>query len=392
MANELRGFDKVKGNRELKKIEKTDKWFTYFADGTREMDLQMGGSSFTLGYNNSAVTQNLEKNILDTARCQSNNRHYNDATERAGDILCDGVWHSFSWALSGTSAVEAAISMNDEYWKRMGKDRPKIVSFSFAWHGTSYLTKDMGAPMLLQNHTGRCINLNHPKSRAAEIEAIEHILSLDLEKIGCIIFDSIAWINGLHSWSREWWESIRDICDKHDILMITDDVAACWGKTKSLHPFKTIGYNIQPDISALGKSLTAGYSPLGAAVCNEKVAEVIGAKGAWNYNHTWQPSMVGIYLMLNTYDYITGNFLISHTDWIEEGLKSLGKKIYDEGYIDSYRVTGTFFAFDSKKEISVPHTGLSSTLFKNNIRGCAPLIASPEYFKDLKEHLYGFIS
>lgn len=388
MANELRGFAKVKGDRQLKKITKTDKWFTYFEDRTKELDLQMGGSSFILGYNNPNVVQHLENNILNTARCQSNNHHYNDETERAGDILCDDIWHSYTWALSGTSAVEAAISMNDEYWKQLDKNKSKIISFSFAWHGTSYLTKDMGAPFLLANHTGRCINLPHPKSREEEIKAIEKILSsIDLSEVGCIVFDSIAWINGLHSWSEKWWQDIRNICNTHDILMITDDVAACWGKTKSLHPFQTIGYNIQPDISALGKSLTAGYAPLGAAVCNEKVGEVISAKGAWNYNHTWQPSMIGIYLMLNVYDYIMDNLLLSHTNYIESSLISFGQGLRESGYIDSYRVVGTFFAFDSKTDAD--HTGLSSTLFKNNIRGCAPLTASPDYFKDLEEHFYG---
>lgn len=387
MANELRGFAKVKGDRQLKKIRSTDKWFTYFDDGTKELDLQMGGSSFILGYNNPAVVKDLEKNILDTARCQSNNYHYNDATERAGHILCGDIWHSYSWALSGTSAVEAAISMNDEYWKQVGEKRPKIISFSFAWHGTSYLTKDMGAPFLLSNHTGRCINFPHPKSRTDEIQAIEKILATDLTEVGCIVFDSVAWINGLHSWSEKWWTDIRNICNTYNILMITDDVAACWGKTKSLHPFQSIGYGIQPDISALGKSLTSGYAPLGAAVCNQKVGEVISVKGAWNYNHTWQPSMVGIYLMNNVYDIIIDQKLIYKTDYIEKSLKDLGQKLYDQGHIDSYRVTGTFFAFDSKQEAE--HTGLSSTLFKNNIRGCAPLIASSDYFKDLEEHFYG---
>jgi adenosylmethionine-8-amino-7-oxononanoate aminotransferase len=388
MTNELRGFAKVKGDRQLKKITRTDKWFTYFNDGTKELDLQMGGSSFILGYNNPSVTKNLEKNILDTARCQSNNYHYNDATERAGKILCDDIWHSYAWALSGTSSVEAAISMNDEYWKQLGKSKPKIISFSFAWHGTSFLTKDMGAPFLLDNHTGRCINLPHPKSREEEIKTIEKILlDTDLSDVGCIVFDSVAWINGLYSWSEKWWQDIRNICNTHDILMITDDVAACWGKTKSLHPFQTIGYNIQPDISALGKSLTAGYAPLGAAVCNKKVGEVISVKGAWNYNHTWQPSMIGIYLMLNVYDFIVDNSLLSYTNHVEDSLRYLGQKLLDENHIDNFRVVGTFFAFDVKKEAE--HTGLSSTLFKNHIRGCAPLIASPEYFRDLEDYLYG---
>ena len=386
-VNELRGFAKVKGKREERKILLTDNWHTYFADGTNELDLQMGGSSFTLGYNNPDVVKGLEVQMLETARCQSNNHNYNDATVEAGKILCDGVWDTYTWALSGTSAVEAAISMNDEYWKVKGEKRHKIISFSFAWHGTSYLTKDMGAPFLLANHTKRWINMPHPKGTfAEELEITTKIREMDLSKVGCIIFDSATWINGLHGFSQTWWSTIKSICYEHGILMITDDVASCWGKTGSLHPYKTLGYGMQPDISAVGKSLTAGYAPLGAAVCNKKVGEVIREPGAWNYNHTWQPSMMGIYIMLNVHKYITEHKLLEEVPEIETQLM----RIADELDIDSYRVQGCFFALDAKKETK--HTGLSSTILKNNIRGCAPLTANYKYFEDLRTHLNGHIS
>ena len=384
--HELRGFAKIKGEKKEQKILSTNKWHTYFADGTNELDLQMGGSSFILGYNNPAVVNNLEAKILNTARCQSNNHNYNDDTIRAGEILCDGVWDTYTWALSGTSAVEAAISMNDEYWKAWEKPKHKIISFSFAWHGTSYLTKDMGAPFLLANHTNRCINLPHPKGDVDELEVITKIRQMDLTNVGCIVFDSATWINGLHGFSHSWWLSIRVICDEHNILMITDDVASCWGKTGSLHPYQTVGHGVQPDISAVGKSLTAGYTPLGAAVCNKMVGDVLRMPGVWNYNHTWQPSMMGIYIMLNVYDYITENNLLEKVPLIESQLSRLAAE-FD---IDSYRVQGCFFALDARGETE--YTGLSSTILKNNIRGCAPLTADHTYFEDLRTHLYGSLS
>lgn len=389
MNNELRGFSLLKGNKDLKHIHRNDGWFNYFQDGTKELDLRMGGSSFTLGYGNKEVLNGLEESISKVSRCQSNDGYWTDETLEAGKILCDGVWDTYSWALSGTSAVEAAISMNDEYWKHHGLSKSKIISFSFAWHGTSYLTKDMGAPFLLSNHTGRCINIQHPKNRDGEIKAIEQILSMDLSEVGCIVFDSGTWINGLNSWSEKWWQDIRNICDTYHILMITDDVAACWGKLKAYHPYKSVGYNIQPDISAVGKSLTAGYAPHGAAVCNKKVGEVINQKGNWNYNHTWQPSMIGIYLMLNVHKIIERDNLLENAIWIESQLISIFQSMLEKGMIDNYNVNGTFFSVDAKKE--TPHVGLSSTILKNNLKGCAPLIANNLYFEDLKEYIDGFI-
>ena len=386
MMNELRGFSLLKGEKDLKKLVRNDKWFNYFDNGTKEFDIRMGGSSFILGYGNTEVFHGLEKSIENVARCQSNDGHWTDETKRAGEILCDGVWDTYSWALSGTSAVEAAISMNDEYWKKRDIDKPKIISFSFAWHGTSYLTKDMGAPFLLKNHTNRCINIKHPKSTDEESYALESIQNLNLSDVGCIIFDSSTWINGLYGWSEEWWKNIRKICDDNDILMITDDVASGWGKFGTYHPYKSIGFGIQPDISAVGKSLTAGYAPLGAALCNSKVGDIVRQSGAWNYNHTWQPSMIGIYLMLNTHEIIKRDNLLENVTNIENKLDDMFAEMFSNGMIDSYNVKGLFFSLNAKKDTG--QKGLSAMMLKKNLKGFAPMTANDMYFSDLEECIY----
>ena len=401
MTNELRGFSTVKGDRDLKEIVKTSGWHNYYADGTKEMDLQMGGSAYTLGYNNSEITKDLEKNILSVARCQSNNGNFTEATLEAGSFVCGGVWNSFAWALSGTSAVEAAISMSDEYWKAHGKNKQKIVSFSFAWHGTSYLTKDLGAPFLLQNHTGRVININHPtwnniedreNAETTAISSFVEAIDQNPGEIGCIIFDSATWINGVVPFSKWWWETIRQLCDQHDILMITDDVASGWGKSCSYHPYQTFGYGIQPDISAVGKSLTAGYAPMGAALCNEKVGDIVSKPKVWNYNHTWQPSMIGIYMMLNVKEYIEKHDLMMHSNVISEKLNLFGQELLDNGYIDNFRNNGLFLVLDIKDRNEFV-SGLSNSRGNDTkIRICAPLIADDVYFENLREYVYGSFS
>lgn len=394
--NELVGFSFVKGKRDLKEIDRTDAQTTYFKDGTCELDPTLGGSSFTLGYGNREILNGLEDAMVNVARCQSNNGHYTESTKRAGEILTQGLWHSYAWALSGTSAVEAAISMNDEYWKALKEDRPMIISFSFAWHGTSFLTKDMGAPFLLKNHTGRCINIKHPKwdmeqdREQAEAEALHEVTNqlqgLNKNKIGCIIFDTATWINGVVPFSRWWWSSIRNLCDQYNILMITDDVASCWGKSCSYHPFQTFGYGIQPDISAVGKSLTAGYSPLGASLCNEKVGSIISQPGSWNYNHTWQPSMMGIHLMINTYNYIEKYDLMNNSFLIENELNVFGAHLLAKDLIYNYRVNGLFLALDMKARVNT--NGLSSSQgSEKKIRICAPLNATESYFKLLRVYV-----
>jgi len=390
--NELRSFY---NSTITKKIVKTSDWHIHFEDGTVEFDPLSGGLSSLFGNNNKEIVSGIEDKILTVARAQSNKGHYTDDTLKAGDILTQKVWSGYSWSLSGTNAVESAISMSDEYWKELGQNKPYIVSFSFAWHGSSHLTKSLGVPETLQHKSSRVINIDHPKWKHiderdnTEVEAmycfVEAIQS-NIDKIGCVIFDSATWINGVVPFSEWWWKTLRELCDKHNILMISDDVASCWGRSKAYHSYQTIGFGVQPDISAVGKALTGGYAPLGAALCNERVNEVISKPGVWKCPGTWQPSMIGIYLMLNTHDYIEKNSLIQKSNDIEKKNITLGEKILSDGLIDNYRVSGTFLALDIKTK--APSVGYSSSKGNNNLRICVPLIANETYYKDLEKYIY----
>lgn len=358
-----------------KKIVKTDDWHIHYDDGTNELDLLSGGLSFICGQSNSDIVSGLEQKLLTVARAQSNKGHETDETIRAGEILTQGVWHSYSWALSGTNAVESAISMNDEYWHYLGEDKPYIISFPFTWHGSSYLTKSFCVPDLQ----------DHPANRVIPVTDKSKLESVINDKVGCIIFETSTFVNNIRPHSEDWWRRVRKICDDNNILMITDDVASCWGRCKAYHPYQTIGYGIQPDISAVGKSLAGGYVPFGAAVCNEKVGQVISQEGRWKYPGTWQPSMAGIYLMLNTYDYMEKHDLIRKSFDIEQQLIQLGTTLISDDVIENYRTNGTYFAFDVKQKTE--YSGYSSTKAPNTIKGCAPLIADNTYFKELEQRI-----
>ena len=372
--NELRAFY---NSTDICKVSKTDGYYIHFEDGSKEFDFQSGGLSFICGQGNAEIVEGLEDALVQVSRSQSSKGHYTDSIITAGEILNQGFWHSHSWALSGTNAVESAISMSDAYWKELGENKPHIVSFPFTWHGSSYLTKSLGVPELMSHVSDRV--------RHATEETLDQIL--DENQVGCIIFETSRYVNGVRPWPKSFWKRIRDICDERNILMITDDVASCWGRCKSYHTYNMSGYGIQPDISAVGKALTGGYTPLGAALCNSKVGEVISKPGVWRYPGTWQPSMVGIHLMINTYRYMQERNLIGASYIIEENLIKLGKKLLEKEIIDDYRVHGTFFAFDLKQYVK--GVGYSSTKSNTNtIKGMAPLIANEEYFKELEQHVY----
>ena len=128
-------------------------------------------------------------------------------------------------AISGSSAVESAIKMNDQYW---GNEENFIVTFTPGFHGTSYLTRNMGDT---SDGIKRIKKVPTPlwrnqKNQAKEEEKALKYLRLLIKsynccgrKIGCIVMETLPWLKGGIPWSPYWWRSIRDLCNNNNILI-----------------------------------------------------------------------------------------------------------------------------------------------------------------------------
>ena len=139
-------------------------------------------------------------------------------------------------------------------------------------------------------------------------------------------------------------------------------------------------YNVQPDICAIGKALTAGYSPLGAAVCNKKVYDVLQYK-SWDHGHTWSPNMQGVAAAITASVKIES--LLHRVPVINSKLESIGDKL---GL--TYRSAGLLIAYDTNKFYSLADlhsVGLTATMAGENcIKVVAPLIADDHYFDSIE--------
>ena len=89
--------------------------------------------------------------------------------------------------------------------------------------------------------------------------------------VAAFIGEPVSAANGIHIPDPGYWPRIREICDKHGVIMICDEVITGFGRTGKM--FATEQWNIQPDIFTVAKALTSGYLPIGAAVASKKVAD-----------------------------------------------------------------------------------------------------------------------
>lgn len=379
-------------NRRGLTVTGTEKYWVHTKEHGRLLETLCGNTSFIFGFNN--------KHIIDRVTQQQNQLSYLVHTnytcednDKLIELLCKhGNFYGVSYAVSGTDGVECAIAINDHYWTRKGKDKPKIVSFKPGYHGATYLVRAMRGEEKIEDKV-----IVHPAPQWSTIKyrephetysfkILQNLLEDD-KQIGAVIMESIPWYNGLRPWSDKWWKDIRSLCTEHNINLIIDDVMGGMGKLGEV--FSHTKFGIQPDIAVLGKSLTGGYSPLSVACTSKEIAETI--KYTWVYGHTWQPNMMGVAAALASLDLLDNRVVIE----LEYKLNEMYNRLLENKHITSYIVQGLMSEFRVKSSIlsfslseNLHKSGLSCNQFTDKfLILCTPVIADDEYFTELEKRI-----
>ena len=380
-------------------VKRTHKWWIEYQDGTRAMDLEMSQSAYTLGFSNEEIIDDMADQLRQVSRVIPYWEEEHPTIKEASDSIQEsGKWSRLQWSVSGTSAVEAAIGMADHYWKSTKNNKPLIVSFTPVWHGTSYLTLGMSNPDIRSFNSSRCVNIKTPtwideKDRHNEekraLKETEEIFKKGY--VGIVIFNPVSYFNGIMPFSAWFWKALRLLCDQYYVIMICDDITACWGKCKDWHSFNSMGGGVKPDISALGKAIGGGHAPIGVTVANHKVGHYLKN---WVYGHSWNPSMGAIAAINATTRITKRDKLIENSHWIEDQHDKMCVRLLKSNKIASWRSYGCFLAIDLITDIPQHQyiaKGLSTKYRPNVIKITAPLIADNEYFNDLETSLRGLL-
>ena len=368
-----------------KTVTRTHGYTVEYSNGETHMDIQCGNMAYILGYGNQPIADAVASNEINFIR--GNTGETAEPNNQLVQEICTlGNWSAVTWAVSGSDAVEAAIAMNDSYWAARGKSRDKILSFSMSYHGTTMLAKHLrgeypglGRSVLVDSPNWQYAYQQHGQEQLA-LNKIQEQLKRHPD-IGCVILETVSWAVTMAPYSIKFWQQLRLICNEYNVLMVVDDVAFCWGTNGTM--FGYAPYGIQPDICAIGKSLTGGYSPLGAAVCTEAVRQTLNIQN-WNHGHTWQPNMSGVAAALSAAQQIQS--LLPRVPEIEQRLR----RIADELDLNS-RGANTYCTYDFDREISlsdINDVGFAASLpGGNSVKVFAPLTADDQYFDRLKDGL-----
>lgn len=229
---------------------------------------------------------------------------------------------------SGSEATETALRLAIQYWQELGKAKKNIIlSRKISYHGVTLGALSMSGsdrrikfediltykPAIPTPYCYRCPFSKNPETCNLECAtAIESVIKeIGSENIAGIIMEPVVGASGgAITPSESYFKIVKRICDKYDILLICDEVMTGLGRTGEW--FGINNWNVEPDIIALGKGMSAGYTPISGVLFNQKIYDAIHTgSGIAVYGHTYSGNPGSAAISLGVLNYIESNDLIS---------------------------------------------------------------------------------
>jgi adenosylmethionine-8-amino-7-oxononanoate aminotransferase len=251
---------------------------------------------------------------------------------RLAELTPVALDHVF-FADSGSVAVEVAIKMCLQYWRAQGRpERCRLLTARGGYHGDTFgamaVCDPVGGMHALFNGTlVEHVFVDRPPAGfeiplddgyAAHLaEAVERHAH---ELAAVIIEPVVQGAGGMHFYSPAVVRHLRGLCDRHDVLLILDEIATGFGRTGAL--FASHHAGVSPDVVCVGKALSGGYLPLAATLCTARIAEAIsqGEGGALMHGPTFMANALACAVALASIDLLADGSWREEVTRIERGL------------------------------------------------------------------------
>ncbi len=197
-----------------------------------------------------------------------------------------GLGHAF-YASDGASATEIALKMSFHYWRNKGETRKtKFISLQNSYHGETLgalgvtdvaIFKDTYAPLLMQS-----AQMPSPDSRLSAVgemseeyamrcaDALEVYVAKHANELAAFIIEPLVQCAaGMAMYSPIYLKRAREICTKHQVHLIADEIAVGFGRTGTMFACESAG--VKPDYMCLSKGITGGYLPLSVVLTTDEI-------------------------------------------------------------------------------------------------------------------------
>jgi adenosylmethionine-8-amino-7-oxononanoate aminotransferase len=289
--------------RPYPRIVRGEGCYLYDDQGRRYLDGSGGAYVVNVGHGVSEIAEALACQAGTLAYVTGTAFTHEAVEELATEIarLCPGDLDLVYPLSSGSEAVEAGLKLARQYWVEQGRSRKhKVLALAPSYHGNTllalsassrehyrrpyheWLVEIVRAPASYpyrcecQGETPLCSACNGDAIEAAIVrEGPETIAALIGEPVG-------GSSTGASVPPSDYWRRVRAICDRHQVLLVADEVLTGAGRTGTWSAIES--YGVVPDIMILGKGLAGGYAPLSAVVAPRRLVDVL-ARGSGTFLH-----------------------------------------------------------------------------------------------------------
>jgi len=271
-------------------LEKADRLYYWDIEGKRYFDAIGGIFVASLGHRH--------PRLLDAVRRQMERITFAPPLHGIADITLDFVEKIGSVTpgnlkyvkgfSGGSEAVEAALKFVRQYYKQTGHPgKYKFISRYFGYHGgtfggmgasgtgprkTKFEPKKPGLVKVCPPSYYRDRFATWEEANRFAAESVEDVITLeDPETVAAVIVEPVGNTGGIITPTPEYFRIIREACDRHNVLLIFDEVITGFAKTGKMFAAQTFG--VTPDIICTGKGISNGVIPLGAMIARENMAQ-----------------------------------------------------------------------------------------------------------------------
>jgi adenosylmethionine-8-amino-7-oxononanoate aminotransferase len=343
--------------------------------------------------------------------------------------LAPGDLNRVFFTSGGSEAVESALKLARNYHRMHGKgQKHKTIAREIAYHGTSLGALSAtgitdlraqfeplvpGGCHVPNTNVYRWPEDRHPLWAATAIE--ERIQFEGPDTVAAVILEPVQNAGGCFVAPDGYFERVREICDRYDVLLISDEVICAWGRLG--HWFGCERFGFQPDIVTVAKALTSAYAPMGGVIASDKVAApFMEGDASFAHGFTFAGHPVAAAIAMANIDLFEQEDLCGHVLAKESELRGTLESLRDLPIVGDVRGAGYFQAielvkdketkegFSDEESEDLLRGFLSGELYRRGLicraddRGdpviqlAPPLIADSEQFEEIHDVLRGVLT
>jgi len=287
-------------------------------DGNRLLDAVGGLWNVNLGYSCQPIKDAIARQLAELPYCTTfrGTTHPGavELSHRLVEMMAPERMKRAFFTAGGSDSVESALRLARQYWKVRGQgDRVKFISLKKGYHGTHFGAASVnGNPNFRRNYEPLlpgCFHIPSPftyrnpfgESDPAKLGQLcaqmleDEIVFQAADTVAAVIAEPVLGAGGVIVPPANFWPLMREICDRHGVLLIADEVVTAFGRTGA--PFGSRGWGVIPDLVCIAKAITGGYFPLGAVMVGEKLETAFksnkDALGSIGHGYTYSGHPVG---------------------------------------------------------------------------------------------------